>query len=62
MEESEAGGLSMTGKWLRVGALGMGMVLAGCASAPPEPAIEAQTVEEPSAQAPAECAAQAWAS
>jgi hypothetical protein len=42
--------------WLRVGALSMAVVLAGCASAPPKPVAEAPTVE---AQAPGECVAQA---
>jgi len=39
-------------------ALGMAVVFAGCAAAPPKPAVEARAVEEPSAQVPAECAAQ----
>jgi hypothetical protein len=47
----------MSGRWLRVGALGMAVVLAGCASAPLKPPVEAQAVDSLAAQAPAECAA-----
>jgi hypothetical protein len=46
----------MSGRWLRVGALGMAVVLAGCAAAPPKPAVEAF---EPESQPPAECTTQA---
>jgi hypothetical protein len=42
----------MTREWLRVGALGMAVVLAGCAAAPPKPALEAF---EPESQPAAEC-------
>ena len=45
----------MTREWPRVWALGMAVVLAGCASAPPKPVVEAQALE---AEAPAECGAQ----
>ena len=46
----------MSGRWLRVGALGMAVVLAGCAAAPPKPVVEAF---EPESQAAAECTTQA---
>ena len=46
----------MSRRLLRVGALGMAVVLAGCASAPPKPTVEAF---EPESQPPAECTAQA---
>jgi len=46
----------MSGRWLRVGALGMAVVLAGCAAAPPKPVVEAL---EPESQPPAECTTQA---
>ena len=46
----------MSRRWLRVGALGMAVMLAGCAAAPPKPAVEAF---EPESQPPAECTAQA---
>jgi hypothetical protein len=49
----------MTREWLRAGALGMVVVLAGCAGAPPNPAVEAQAPAEPPAQALTACAAQA---
>ena len=42
----------MSRRWLRVGALGMVVVLAGCAAAPPKPMVEAF---EPESQPPAEC-------
>ena len=44
----------MSRQWLRVGALGMAVVLAGCAAAPLKPAVEGLAVES---QSPAECAA-----
>jgi hypothetical protein len=46
----------MSRHWLRVGALGMAVVLAGCAAAPSKPAVEGLAVES---QTPTECAAQA---
>jgi hypothetical protein len=46
----------MSGRWLRVGALGMAVVLASCASAPPKPVVEAF---EPESQPSAECTTQA---
>jgi hypothetical protein len=47
----------MSGHWLRVVALGLAVVLAGCAAAPPKPVGEVQAVDSLEAQAPAECAA-----
>jgi hypothetical protein len=47
----------MSRRWLRVGALGMAVVLAGCAAAPSKPVVEAQSIDSLDAQAPAECAA-----
>jgi uncharacterized lipoprotein YbaY len=41
----------MTREWLRVAALSMAVVLAGCASAPPKPAVEGLAAES---QAPSE--------
>jgi hypothetical protein len=46
----------MSRGWLRVGALGMAVVLAGCAATPLKPVVEAF---EPESQPPAECTAQA---
>jgi hypothetical protein len=46
----------MSRRWLRVGTLGMAVVLAGCAAAPLKPVVEAF---EPESQPPAECTAQA---
>jgi len=45
----------MSRRWLRVGALGMAVVAAGCAAAPPKPVVEAF---EPESQPPAECTTQ----
>jgi hypothetical protein len=47
----------MSRRCLRVGALGMAMVLAGCASAPPKPVVETLAVDSLEPQALAECAA-----
>src|SRR5512132_177109 len=44
----------MSGRWLRVGALGMAVVFAGCASAPLKPALEPLAFES---ETPAECTA-----
>jgi len=44
----------MSRQWLWAGALGIAVVLAGCASAPLKPTLEAQGL---AADAPAECAA-----
>ena len=44
----------MSRQWLRVGAFGMAVVLAGCTSAPPKPAVEPLALES---EAPTECAA-----
>jgi hypothetical protein len=38
----------MSRQWLRVGALGMAVVLAGCAAAPLKPAVEGLAVESQS--------------
>ena len=42
----------MSRRWLRAGAFGMAVMLAGCAGAPLKPAAEALALES---QAPAEC-------
>lgn len=49
----------MARKWLRIWALGTAVAVAGCATAPPKPAVEARAVEESPALPPAECGAQA---
>ena len=47
----------MSRRWLRVGAFGMAVMLAGCAGAPVKPAVQALDVDSEEAQAPAECSA-----
>jgi hypothetical protein len=42
----------MCRRWLRVGAFGMAVVVAGCATAPPNPSVGAIA---PGSQAPTEC-------
>ena len=44
----------MSRRWLRVGAFGIAVVLAGCAGAPLKPAVEPLALES---EAPAECTA-----